>query len=137
MAYGVILGQKPDLSGYLPLTGGGISGDLTIGGQLQVGKIGLRTDNEGGNLWLNSPDSQNRRWEIDANNGNLRIFTQNTSYEDYHEAVITYTDGDVHSGAGGSITTNYHFTPQFGATNQVTDNLLINTSANVNPSFFI
>lgn len=65
----------------------------------------------------------------------MRIFTQNTSNEDYHEAIINYANGDVLSGAGGSITTNYHFTPQFGATNQVSNSLFINTSTDFNINY--
>lgn len=43
--------------------------------KLNVGnKLELRTDNEGGNIRLTAPDAYGTAWEIDAYNGNLRIY---------------------------------------------------------------
>lgn len=66
------------LKEYLPLTGGTLSGNLNVipngNGRLQVGKVLLVTNSEGGNIQLKSPDEYDTAWEADALRGNLRIF---------------------------------------------------------------
>ncbi len=52
----------------LPLSGGKLTGNLNIGD-----KLWLDANNEGGNVKFASPDGT--QWEMDAYNGNLRIFT--------------------------------------------------------------
>ncbi len=53
---------------YLPLSGGKLTGGLNIGD-----KIWLDANGEGGNAKFSAPDGT--QWEMDAYDGNLRIFT--------------------------------------------------------------
>ncbi len=65
------LGGKADnghTHNYLPLGGGKLTGNLNVGD-----KVWLDANNEGGNVKLAAPDGT--KWEIDAYDGNLRVFT--------------------------------------------------------------
>ncbi len=65
-----------NLAQKLSLSGGTIFGKLTVNGELWAGsKALIWTDAEGGNLSLIAPDGT--RWEMDAFNGNFRIFKYN------------------------------------------------------------
>lgn len=67
------------------------------GGIVRAGsKAQLRTDGEGGNLRLEAPDSYSRHWEMDAHNGDLRIYTMTNSNANYKNIVID-TDGNIHA----------------------------------------
>lgn len=74
---------------YLPLSGGSLTGALTING-----KVRLQSDAEGGNIILWSPN--NVRWEIDAYNDNLRIF----KYDPVKIGVQLTVDGNLGDGNG-------------------------------------
>ena len=64
----------PSDIGALPLTGGTVNGNLTVSGLLSAGNnVSIYSDNEGGNIRIVSPDGT--MWEVDAVDGNLRIFT--------------------------------------------------------------
>lgn len=67
--------NSSDLSNYLPLSGGTLTGSLSISGG--KGSVRLRSDNEGGNIEIHSPSSYNSYWEIDAHNGDLRLYRNN------------------------------------------------------------
>ena len=54
---------------YLPLTGGKLTGALNVGD-----KVNIRTDGEGGNIRLTSP--QGAGWEMDAHNEDFRLYRQ-------------------------------------------------------------
>ncbi len=54
---------------YLPLSGGKLTGALNVGD-----KVNIRTDGEGGNLRLTSP--QGAYWEMDAHNEDFRLYRQ-------------------------------------------------------------
>lgn len=53
----------------IPKTGGTFTGAIGTGG-----KVTLWTDNEGGNIRITAPDSYNKYWEMDAFNGDLRLY---------------------------------------------------------------
>ena len=54
---------------YLPLSGGKLTGALNVGD-----KVNIRTDGEGGNIRLTSP--QGAGWEMDAHNEDFRLYRQ-------------------------------------------------------------
>lgn len=65
-----------NLNDYLPLSGGTLTGTLTVKNGSN-GSVRLRSDGEGGNIEIHSPSSYNSHWEIDARNGNLRAYRNN------------------------------------------------------------
>ena len=80
---------------FFPLSGGTVNGDLTTTGKINAGgKVELYTNGEGGNLHLNAPDSYGRYWEMDAHNGDFRIYTQTNDGQNYKGFVIG-TSGNV------------------------------------------
>ena len=58
----------------IPKSGGTFTGAIGVGT-----KVKLWTDGEGGNIQINSPDSYNKEWQMDAFNGNLRIYQSDKS----------------------------------------------------------
>jgi len=62
---------------YLPLSGGKLTGALNVGD-----KVNIRTDGEGGNLRLTSP--QGAYWEMDAHNEDFRLYRQ------YNNAIFGF-----------------------------------------------
>ena len=66
--------ERESWNNKLPAAGGTVSGSLTVAGLISAGgKARMWTDNEGGNFGLTAPDGT--QWEIDAVDGNLRMFT--------------------------------------------------------------
>ncbi len=63
---------------YLPLTGGKLAGALNVGD-----KVNIRTDGEGGNIRLTSP--QGAGWEMDAHDENFRLYRQ------YSNTIMGFT----------------------------------------------
>ncbi len=63
---------------YLPLTGGKLTGALNVGD-----KVNIRTDGEGGNIRLTSP--QGAGWEMDAHDENFRLYRQ------YSNTIMGFT----------------------------------------------
>ena len=92
------------LNGYLPLTGGILSGQLSFS-YSNSEKLILYANNEGGNIRIVSPssytdeDGNQRFWEMDAFNGNLRFYSRNngTTWVNFR------TDGSVYSSAQGKL----------------------------------
>jgi hypothetical protein len=92
------------LNGYLPLTGGILSGQLSFS-YSNSEKLILYANNEGGNIRIVSPssytdeDGNQRFWEMDAYNGNLRFYSRNngTTWVNFR------TDGSVYSSAQGKL----------------------------------
>ena len=78
---------------YLPLTGGKLTGALNVGD-----KVNIRTDGEGGNIRLTSP--QGAGWEMDAHNENFRLYRQ------YNSTIMGFTftkEGKFIDGQGFQI----------------------------------
>lgn len=72
------------------------------GGVFVGSKIYIRTDGEGGNIRIGSPDQYNRHWEMDAYNGNFRLYTMTNDNTDYKQVSVDtdgnfYADGDLYS----------------------------------------
>ena len=65
-----------NLNDYLPLSGGTLTGTLKVQNGSN-GAVVLRSDGEGGNINIHSPSSYNSYWEIDAHNGDLRLYRNN------------------------------------------------------------
>lgn len=91
---------------------------LDIEWPVRIGsKVTLRTDGEGGNVRLDAPDQYNRHWEMDAYNGNLRIYTQTNDNQNYHALTIA-TNGDLSTdgaiAANGNISCGGALTGQYG-----------------------
>lgn len=80
-----------------------VQGNSAINGLLQVGQnLQLRTDGEGGNIRIGSPDQYNRHWEMDSYNGNFRLYTMTNDNTDYKQISVDtsgnfYADGDLYS----------------------------------------
>lgn len=103
MAYGALIGQKTDLSGYLPLTGGTISGNLTVTGNITGGGTSgsqqyiyagnlariYTSLTDGGAVRLLSPSSYNQEWTLDAYNGDFRIYNRDADTQTGYLAPIT------------------------------------------------
>ncbi len=65
--------EKQEWNNKLSTAGGNIAGSLSVSGEIGAGsRARLWTDCEGGNLQIQTSDGT--KWEIDAFNGNLRIF---------------------------------------------------------------
>ena len=74
-----------------------VQGNSAINGLLQVGQnLQLRTDGEGGNIRIGSPDQYNRHWEMDSYNGNFRLYTMTNDNTDYKQISVD-TDGNIHA----------------------------------------
>lgn len=72
------------------------------GGIVSIGsKAQIKSDGEGGNFRLEAPDTYSRHWEIDAHNGNLRIYTMTNDNQNYRDIVIG-TDGNLNIGKSDS-----------------------------------
>ncbi len=70
--------ERESWNNKLPAAGGTVSGSLTVAGLISAGgKARMWTDSEGGNFGFSAPDGT--QWEIDAVDGNLRIFTYASS----------------------------------------------------------
>lgn len=87
----------------MPKSGGTFTGAVGVGG-----KVKLWTDGEGGNIQINSPDSYNKEWQIDAFNGNLRIYqsdkSTNSNYFPFNLTKDTLVANNIT--ANGAITGN-------------------------------
>lgn len=69
----------------MPKSGGTFTGAIGVGT-----KVKLWTDGEGGNIQINSPDSYNKEWQMDAFNGNLRIYqTDKSTNSNYFPLSLT------------------------------------------------
>lgn len=69
----------------IPKSGGTFTGAIGVGT-----KVKLWTDGEGGNIQINSPDSYNKEWQMDAFNGNLRIYqTDKSTNSNYFPLSLT------------------------------------------------
>lgn len=113
---------------FFPLSGGTVNGDLTTTGKINAGgKVMVYTDGEGGNLRIVAPDQYNRHWEMDAIDGNLRFYTMSNNGGAPIGATLM-TNGDLKVDGGGSVSTNYHFTPDFGKQNFISDLMQIDTN---------
>ena len=77
---------------YLPLSGGTVDGVLKVGANLE-----LKSDNEGGNISLASPNGV--RWEIDAYDDNIRIF----KYDPVVNGLYISRDGYISDGHGNAL----------------------------------
>ena len=92
------------VSGYLPLSGGTLTGNLNFSHSGSV-KLTLRADGEGGNINIVSPtsytdeDGNQRFWEIDSYNGSLRFYTRVSGQTN----VIFGTDGIIQSTGQGTL----------------------------------
>lgn len=112
---------------FYPSSGGTVNGDVNATGAVRAGeKVWLYTDSEGGNIRIIAPDQYSRHWEMDAFDGNLRVYTMLNS-GGVAKGATFMQDGDVKSGAGGTISGNFHFTPEYGKSNKVEDCLSIDT----------
>jgi hypothetical protein len=73
---------------YLPLAGGVMTGTLKVSGNSQGG-VEIRSDNEGGNIVIESGNDHSNYWEIDSFNGDLRFYT-------YRESDGTFKNNTLH-----------------------------------------
>lgn len=87
----------------VPKSGGTFTGAIGVGA-----KVTLWTDGEGGNIRITAPDSYNKYWEMDAYNGNLRIYQHdNSTNSNYFPISITSDTVSVNKlSASGGITGN-------------------------------
>lgn len=96
----------------VPKSGGIFTGSITTQGYLIAGnatygnKVVIYSSNEGGNIQIIAPDSYNKYWEIDAYNGNLRIYQHdNNKNANYFPLNITSDTVAVNKlSASGGIT---------------------------------
>jgi hypothetical protein len=92
------------VSGYLPLSGGTLTGNLNFSHSGSV-KLTLKADGEGGNINIVSPtgytdeDGNQRFWEIDSHNGSLRFYTRVSGQTN----VRFGTDGIIQSTGQGTL----------------------------------
>lgn len=87
--------------GALPITGGTLTGNLSVvpsgNGRIAVGSnLLFWTDTEGGNIRITPPEAYDHYWEMDAFNGDMRIYQHNNS-DGSNPTRITF-------GQGGGIT---------------------------------
>ena len=84
--------HENDLTNKLSLSGGKVTGDLFVGDNIR-----LYSNGEGGNIRITPPESKSdviKNWEIDAYNGNLRIFAERQDGQ--HSFPITlHSEGEV------------------------------------------
>lgn len=122
----------------MPKIGGDFTGAVHFTGG--AGSVDIFSDNEGGNIIINSPTENGDRWQIDSHDGNLRFFHGDNSQEIDHSLTID-KDGVIHPTGGysggeftGNVARNGHdpgnnwclrdITINGSAWEQVTDNIL-------------
>ena len=88
-----------------------------------IGNVGMRSDAEGGNLWVTSP--QGNEWQMDAHNEKFRLFRWGTD-SSYQLGYAVEHDGDFYS--GGDVVTSSGVS--LNALNNSKWRLVYNTSVN-------
>lgn len=100
-----IIALTSDLGSYLPLSGGTLTGRLNLPAGFNNGGIHIDAssgdgiaiwgDNEGGNIRIYTPStvSDPGYWDIDAYNGNIRIFKYSNSTSGYAFPFVLAKDG--------------------------------------------
>lgn len=81
-----------NLNDYLPLSGGTLTGQLNVSGG--DGSVNLVSTNEGGNIQIYPPSSVGGYWEIDAYNGDLRLYRNKGGTVECHN-VFPITSGQL------------------------------------------
>lgn len=90
---GVTSGVQGQLDNKLPLTGGIVTGPLEIKNG-NNGSVRFVSDNEGGNIQINSPSNYGSYWEIDAHNSDLRLYRNKGGTVECHN-VFPITSGQL------------------------------------------
>ena len=94
------LALTSELASYLPLSGGTLTGSLNANGGIDINsKVILWSDDEGGNISVLSPNGV--RWDFDAYDDNLRIFTHDTTSGNYEFFSFDRNSGSFVSTTGG------------------------------------
>ena len=86
----------------MPKSGGNFTGAVHFTGG--AGNVDIFSDNEGGNIVINSPTENGDSWQMDSYNGNFRIFHGDNSQEIDHSLTVD-KNGVIHptGGYGGGV----------------------------------